>query len=398
MVNQPDLGEFSSYGDYALASLGFALLVEGVDGLRAGVLSGGSGSSDLVGPVGSRQGLVGLAYGALGCVESGSLDGLASGGLGFRAVGVGGVGSGGSSVGADVPAVVVRSVSEEEETCGTACVGIRDVRVSDDVRLACEGGSVQGGSRVVSGVGRVPRGKNYEKNQAARERKRKAKKMAGDWRESAGSVGSSAGSCGRVPSLAGSSGVETVVTTASEAKAAAELSSRLRESLARRRLAENEVATLKAERLAKSLKDDDKCRAYDQMKEYRLMQWTNQAKSGSQKSWKECVESGGIVSSAGSAGEYHFKKALNDMTLRVKPRADAFDKMAASLQRRINSMEEGEAKKDARFELDGLLKGVDKEVERLEAELSAGEGLRCYTPCVDDYDSEGNFIERDLFY
>jgi len=252
----------------------------------------------------------------------------------------------------------------------------------------CLGGVVGEEVVVPPVVKGLPRGRNYEKNQAARLRRKKAKEMAGSWRKVPRSV----------PSLAGSSGVETVVTTASEAEAAAELSAKLKESLARRRLAENEVATLKAERLAKSLKDEEKCRVYDQLKECRLMQWTNQAKSGSQKSWKECAESGGIVSSAGSAGEYHFKKALNDMTLRVKPRADAFDAVALDLQRLINAMEEGEAKKDARFRLDSLLKSVDKEVERLEAELSAGDGLRCHTPCVDDYDSEGNFIEDGLFY
>lgn len=169
-----------------------------------------------------------------------------------------------------------------------------------------------------------------------------------------------------------SSVVETVVTTAAEAEELAARKKELQASFDLRRKAENEVATLKAQRLAASLRDEDKCKAYDDMKVLRLAQWSNQARSLSQKSWKECAESRGKVSSAGSAGEYMAKKQLKEAETEVKvhkSRSEAFVTVAAMLHKSLMDQDGAERPK-LRAEFASLLRSMDSRVDDVRGDES----------------------------
>jgi len=333
-------------------------------------------------------GLVGVG----GCVAVGSDPGFSAWKARLEAVGRVVDESGGAR---DGDRRICDAGSSSADGCGVVGGGRSGVVESCDVDsgeplLACLS-SIARPAGGVGGAGLLPRGPNFARNQASRERKKKAK-LAASVKRSSGRVtarsGGGATPLGGEPSLAGSSGVETVVTTASEAEERTAMESELRRSLAARRLAENKVATLKAERLALSLMDEDKCRAYDDVKALRLVQWSNQARSSSQKSWRECqrnagkvgsagsgvgkvglFEAAGQVSSAGSAGEYFYKKAMHE----AEPKLKAYDALTAGIRTIIAGIGDAGVRRECEDGVLALLQKVDDEVDYVPYEEKYGE-------------------------
>jgi len=136
------------------------------------------------------------------------------------------------------------------------------------------------------------RGKHFERNRRKKQNRRDREKVP-EWRRTAAPLSSSAASVVTVDSR-----------TAEEIEAA--------RTLAKKRVAENLVAEQIAQHRLASLQDKAKTAAVRELQVQRLNERINTAKARSQAKYKECDNSLKSLGSAGSAGEFAWKKTATE--------------------------------------------------------------------------------------
>jgi len=158
------------------------------------------------------------------------------------------------------------------------------------------------------------RGKNYERNR--RKRDQAKRRGFGEKREGLPRVVDSEsrvglGSEGLVPAWRrGAKPLGFCETTVSQSscpsygKAVSEAEQEAKQSLARRRAAENAVAEKLAKMKLESLEDEQKCQEYADLKKQRVIQWRNEALAKSQASLDKCKS----VDPESSSSQYEIRQ------------------------------------------------------------------------------------------
>lgn len=169
--------------------------------------------------------------------------------------------------------------------------------VGDSAGVAGEG-DVGGESDGGAGVSGMTRGRHWRSNRRKKDVK-KARRMAGSsWRCSA--------------PLGGAGSVETVVSSGSSGGKRDELSAErgARESLARRREAENAFAEKLAKLKLASLHDEEICQEYAGLKKQRLIQWRNESIAKSQASLDKCK----AIDPGSSVSQYEVRQQAKELS------------------------------------------------------------------------------------